>query len=76
MKVSELSAALAKVQTIAGDAEIVLRDALSDAETVITDLGVKLDLTGGAKDGTLVVGHSAAEPVEPEAPAAPAEPAA
>lgn len=74
MKLSELQQILSKVQTFAGDVEVALRAAVTEAETVISDLSVHLDPTSGEAAGKLVVTHAAATdtPAEPAA----ADPAA
>lgn len=66
MKASELTAIIAKVQQVAGDVDIVLRNAETAAETAITDLVVHLSPQTGATGGTLSIEHSGSP-----APAAP-----
>lgn len=76
MKLSELQALLSKAQTAVGDADVILKDAETAAETVVTDLTFKLDAATGAPGGTVVVGHNVSPPaptVEDTAPAAPTE---
>lgn len=73
MTLSELQGLLSKVQSIAGDVEIVLKDAVSEAETVITDLGIHLDPTSATAGGTLEVTHGPA-PVPAAAEPAAADP--
>lgn len=68
MKISDLSALLAKVQSIAGDVDVVLKAAETAAETVITDLGIHLDPTTAVAGGTLEIQHAPATPPPPEAP--------
>ena len=70
MKLSDLQQLLTKVQTIAGDVEVVLKDAVSEAETVITDLGIHLDPTTAQAGGTLTIEHGVAAPAAAEGPAA------
>lgn len=69
MKLSELQALFSKVNSIAGDVEVVLKSAEDEVETVITDLAVHLDPTTGATGGTLEVTHGAASPAPPPDPA-------
>lgn len=72
MKLSELTALFSKVNSIAGDVEIVLKDAETDIEHVITDLSIHLDPSSGAVGGALTVEHG----VAPEPDPAPADPPA
>lgn len=75
MKISELTAALSRVQQIVGDADVVLKDAVSEAESVITKLGLDLGATGTATEGTLTLTHGEAPPAPvAEEPPPPAEP--
>ena len=60
MKLSELSSLLTKVQSIAGDVDVVLRAAEGDLETVISDLVVHIDPTTGSPESTLAIVASAA----------------
>lgn len=66
MKISDLTAVLSRVQQIAGDVEVVFKDAASEAETVINDLGLHLDPSGNSDGGKLTITHG-------DAPPAPAE---
>lgn len=78
MKLSDLATLLARVQQFAGDVDIVLRDAETEAESVITDLGIHFDPTSGQTGGQLTVTHGqapAAPPAEPEPAAAETAPA-
>lgn len=76
MKVSELSATLAKVQQIAGDIDVVFRASGSTDESVATDLVLYLDPATGAADDSLVIEYGPAPAAEPTPEPAPAEPAA
>lgn len=71
MKVSELSATLAKVQQIAGDIDVVFRASGSTDESVATDLVLYLDPATGAADDSLVIEYGPAPPpaATPEPPA-------
>lgn len=59
MKISELSSALSKVSQIAGDVEVVLRDASTGAETELKTLGLKLDPSTGESGSSVTIEHSA-----------------
>jgi len=75
MKVTELIAALQKVQQVAGDVPVVLKDVEGDAETALLSIGVHIDPTSGSPVGGVTLEHGeqpASPPVEPEAPAPPA----
>lgn len=65
MKISDLTSLLSRVQSIAGDVEVVLKAAESEVETVITDLGIHLDPTSAAAGGTLTIEHGTAPPPPP-----------
>jgi hypothetical protein len=65
MKISDLTALLSRVQSIAGDVEVVLKAAETEVETVITDLGIHLDPTSAAAGGTLTIEHGTATPPAP-----------
>lgn len=65
MKISDLQGLLGKVQSIAGDVEVVLKAAETEVETVITDLGIHLDPSSGNAGGTLEVTHGTAAPADP-----------
>lgn len=67
MKLSDLASLLAKVQSIAGDVDVVLHDAASGVETVVTDLAVHLDPTSGNPGSTLTIEHGTAPPLPPPA---------
>lgn len=69
MKLSELQAALTKVQQIAGDIEVRLRDVEHDIETGVKDLVVHIDPAGGQAGGKVVLRHTQELSVPP-APAA------
>ena len=62
MKLSDLQALLTKVQTIAGDVDVVLKAADTEAQTVISDLAIHLDPSTGQAGGTLEVTHAPAGP--------------
>lgn len=72
MKISDLSAVLSRVQQIAGDVDVVFKDAESEAETVINDLGLHLDPSGSSDGGKLTITHGDAPPApaQEELPAA------
>jgi hypothetical protein len=76
MKLSELQSLLGRIQQLAGDVDVVLKAADSEAETVITDLGIHLDATSAAPTSTLTITHgtapapAAADPPAPEDPPA------
>lgn len=76
MKISDLSNLLTKVQSIAGDVEVVLKHAEQEAETVITDLGIHLDPQSATTTGSLVIEHDTAPPVAAEPETSPTEPTA
>lgn len=67
MTVSEIIAALSRVQQIAGDLPVVFKEIESDAETVLQSIGVNIDPNSGAAGGSVTLQHSTA----PAAPAAP-----
>lgn len=73
MKISDLSSLLTKVQSIAGDVEVVLKSAETELETVITDLAVHISPETGSTGGTLEVEHAPAVPAplaDPSPPSA------
>lgn len=70
-RISELSAALGKVQQVAGDVPVILRDAESGAETVLLSLGINLDPSGDLAGGNVVFEHGQSAPVPEPAPPAP-----
>lgn len=61
MKISDLQGLLTKVGQYAQDAEIVLKDAESGAETVLQDVEIKLT-ADGTGTGSVVLNHTAAAP--------------
>jgi hypothetical protein len=77
VKLSELTAAFQKVQSVAGDVDVVLKDVGSEAKTVIKSIGLHIDPSSGQAGGTVELEHGAAEPEAPPAPpaAAPEPPA-
>lgn len=75
MKISELTAVLSRVQQIAGDVDVAFRHAESDVETVITELGLKLNPDGTTGEGSLVIKHDDAANA-PQPAEKPAEPSA
>jgi hypothetical protein len=75
VKISELTALFAKVQNIAGDVEVALKNVESEAETVITDLTIHLSPADGATNGGLTIEHATAGP-PPPVPQADTAPAA
>lgn len=72
MKISDLAALLSKVQQIAGDVDVVLEDAQTEASSVITDLGIHLDPSSGVPGGTLTIQHGQAPPAPPSPAETPA----
>lgn len=77
MKVSELTAALQKVQQIAGDVEIKVKHAEQDIETVLRDIVVHVDPASGGASGKAVLQHEPAPstPVPSTVADAPPDPA-
>lgn len=73
MKVSELTAALQKVQQVAGDVEVVLRHLDQGAETVLKSIGVHINPASGTAGGQAVLEHDTAaeQPADTEKPADP-----
>jgi len=73
MKVSELAAALQKVQQVAGDVPVVLKAVEGGVETALLSIGVHIDPTS-AEGGTAELEHgeqSAPAPAPEPEPAAP-----
>lgn len=69
MKISELAGLLAKVQNIAGDVDVVLKDAASEVETVITDFVMHLSPSDGSVTGGVSIEHGPAPAAPPPASA-------
>jgi len=69
MKVSDLLAALQKVQQVAGDVDVVLKDVDQGVETALLSLGVHISASTGDTSGAVVFEHGHAQlppPAEPE----------
>lgn len=66
MTISELVAALNRVQQTAGDIDVVVHDATSGTDSVLQSAEVSIDLTSGSAVGqlTLIVGPAPAAPVQ------------
>lgn len=76
MKVSELTAALQKVQQVAGDVDVVLKDVEGGAETDLLSLGVHIGTSPDDQASRVELEHGTAQqplPVDPEPAAPPAE---
>lgn len=65
MLTSELTAALQKVQQIAGDIPVTLVRVEDEAETVLKSIGIHIDPSSGAVEGGLVLEHGAVSPSNP-----------
>lgn len=65
MQISELAAALSKVQSIVGDAEVIFKAVEGDAETVLHDIQLTLRADGTTASTVVALNHGAA----PETPA-------
>jgi hypothetical protein len=76
VKISDLTALLSRVQQIAGDVDVVLQAADTEAETVITDLGIHLDPASGSVGSSLTITHGTAPAPPPAAPVDEQTPAA
>jgi hypothetical protein len=76
VKVSELQGLLSKVQSVAGDVEVILKSAETEAQTVISDLAIHLDPSTGQTGGSLEVTHAPAPEPVAESKASPAADAA
>jgi len=68
----ELTSLLSKVNTIVGDAPVVLHSVESAVESTVKSIGIELGLDGDASGTTVTITHSAAAP----ATASTSEPAA
>lgn len=75
MKASELSGALGRVQQVAGDVDVLLRDLDTGAVTALRSLGVHIDPSADGTGGTVYLEHNA-EPAPDPAPAAAVTPPA
>lgn len=67
MKISELVAALNKVQQVAGDVAVVLYDLDAKIKTELVDLDVHIDPTTGEAGSAVVLDHAATPPEAPPA---------
>lgn len=65
MLISELVAALNKINQIAGDIPIVLRHVEQDAETAVTALVLAFDPSGAAPTSKVIVAHDVPATVVP-----------
>lgn len=75
MKITELVAALNKVQQIAGDIPVVLKDLGTETETVVHSLGLHFNPSDSSTGGNVTIEHGPADETstpEPEPPAPPA----
>ena len=72
MTISDLVGLLGKVQSMAGDVDVVLRHAVDGVETVVKDLQIHLTPSTGQAGGSLVIEHETAPAPPPPEPAPPA----
>lgn len=68
MTVSELLSVLQRVQQVAGDVPVIVKDLEHDAETVLQSIGLHIDPSGGQAGGSVVLEHATAKPADPTSP--------
>lgn len=75
MLISELSAALQKVQQVAGDIPVVLKDIEHGVETELRALGIHIDPSSGSASSTVELEHAVPTqaPVSPPSTSTPVE---
>lgn len=73
MLISELLAALGKVNQLAGDIPIVLKHVESEAETELLSLGLHIDPTSAEVGGSVTLEHGT-PPAAPAPTPTPADP--
>jgi hypothetical protein len=76
MTLNELIQGLNKLTQFAGELPVVIKDAETEAETVLHSIGINIDPAGGTANGSISLNHAPAPAAVPApAPAEPAVPA-
>jgi hypothetical protein len=69
MKIADLQTVLTKVQQITGEAEVILKDVETGAETVLQNIGLELGADGSVSSSVVTINHGPAAPDPEPAPA-------